>query len=363
MCILITTTASNLRRVFFETAGLIDSIYERNSDGLGLMFMSDDGVPTALKHLPANLADAHKWLFDNVPTDERPIAMHARFATHGHVDLHNCHPYPLDGGWLMHNGVLSISTKADESRSDTYHYATSFLEGQADNIFASAAGRRLLGDHIGSSNKFAYLATDGQIHVVNRSAGVEYEGMWFSNTYAWDVGLLDTTWYRHSSYTSYTSGDPRRAKASKSTKRGVLDADDVRYLGHLHEDAVPEHGWQPSVENWTDESGSCAWLLWHDSDLLAEALDECGDEIINAIMDEMGEARACSPATGDAAFDLAVKAIVDEDLPELRAMLSDGMHDTVADAIVYGVTWVNEYAPSGDPELSDVDEEFEDVPF
>jgi hypothetical protein len=45
--------------------------------------------------------------------------------------------------------------------------------------------QKFVGEIIGRSNKFALVRNDGEIVVINASAGVNYENAWLSNTYAW----------------------------------------------------------------------------------------------------------------------------------------------------------------------------------
>ena len=114
--------------------------------------------------------------------------------THGDIDLDNCHPYPilnrLEHGidlWLMHNGILATGNKADESKSDTWHYIEDYLKpmlsANPDFAFHSSFSE-IVGDHIGSSNKFILMDNEGRQTIINQSAGVYWAGLWLSNTYA-----------------------------------------------------------------------------------------------------------------------------------------------------------------------------------
>ena len=39
---------------------------------------------------------------------------HCRYATHGEIDNLNAHPHPCDGGWIIHNGVISHHRQINE---------------------------------------------------------------------------------------------------------------------------------------------------------------------------------------------------------------------------------------------------------
>jgi hypothetical protein len=117
--------------------------------------------------------------------------------THGDIDLDNCHPYEvlnrLEHGidlWLMHNGILSTGNKADESKSDTWHYIEDYLKPllSANPDFAfHPSFSEIVGDHIGSSNKFILMDNEGRQAVINHGSGVHWAGLWLSNTYAWSA--------------------------------------------------------------------------------------------------------------------------------------------------------------------------------
>lgn len=342
MCIIVTGTSANLRRVLTNTIGLMESIYGYNSDGLGIMFPSDDGAPVALKTLPGSEKLATEWLLRNLPEDGREVALHARFTTHGKTDLDNCHPYTLDGGFLMHNGVLSTGNKPDETKSDTWHYCRWFLDGYADAVFSSDSGRTLLGHHIGSSNRFVYLGKDGKVHIVNKHTGVEYEGLWFSNTYAWDVSTLDPTYYKPS-YGRY-SGDPRGATSTHW--RGHVNSFGDRY-GHWGDDDddgmfEDEAAGDTQVDKWRDESGELQWLMSINEELLTSALEECGTELIRELQDELGTPFADHRVLTDDPenpFDKAVRALEDGAFALLGHYIDTDKASVVADAMIYGVHW------------------------
>jgi len=195
MCIIITGTAYNLRSVLLNTPGLIGSIYEQNPHGLGLMYYDPvQQCAVARKTLPESVEQAWRFLEECLPSAGKfQVAVHARLTTHGNTDLDNCHPYPIGNGWLMHNGILRTGNAADKNRSDTWHYIKDYL-GNQGNLLLTRHGRRLVGGHIGSGNRFVYLGPQGKMVTINKYTGVEYQKLWFSNTYAWDVQLLDPTW-------------------------------------------------------------------------------------------------------------------------------------------------------------------------
>jgi hypothetical protein len=203
MCLLIKQPATTN----FHDEWIAD-FYQRNQDGIGIMY-AQAGLLHYVKELPRNAEEAVK--FYRKHAEGRDCFIHFRMQTHGDVDLTNCHPYPVQGFeefgpeedplLLMHNGILSSGNDADTSKSDTWHYIRDYLRpilaGRTDVAFTPAF-IKMVGGHIGSNNKFALMDSEGRMAIVNESAGVQFQGAWLSNTYAWSYarsGLM-TNYYR-----------------------------------------------------------------------------------------------------------------------------------------------------------------------
>lgn len=245
MCIIITGTAHNLRGVLLNTPGLIESICELNPHGLGLMYYDpQQGCTVARKTLPESVWQAWGFLEEYLPgAGEFQVAIHARFTTHGNTDLDNCHPYPIGNGWLMHNGVLRTGNAADKNKSDTWHYINDYLGGDGD-LLLTPHGRWLVGGHIGCGNRFVYLAPQGKMATINKHTGVKYQKLWFSNTYAWDVSLLDPTWEEQTKWNRFGWSGRGRHRWQQSDRRPWLEGvhgNDYSYLDDDDGDREYEH--------------------------------------------------------------------------------------------------------------------------
>ena len=203
MCLLITGSAANITSTLLNTKGLIDDIFSSNPDGLGVMYINKHGLAIR-KVLPAS-ADAARQFIQTLPTDDRQMALHWRWKTHGDINLDNCHPYDIQPGIsaMMHNGVLKTGNAKDKSKSDTWHFVNDFLKNSAPDTLHDPAFLYFLGSYIGD-NRFAIMSEDGRLSVVNKGQGVSHKDVWFSNTYAWSPELL-IEGYR-SKYRGYSAG-------------------------------------------------------------------------------------------------------------------------------------------------------------
>lgn len=180
----------------------IKDFYSTNPDGIGVMYSEkdDEGVPQLVikKFIARTAKDAVKFYTDNIKG--REALVHWRMATHGDVDHANCHPYevvPIESGhgiYMMHNGILSEGNYMDKSKSDTWHYIQNYIKPLLDpalggnpQLAYKKAFEYILGEAIGSGNRFALMDNEGRTVICNESTGVYWNGMWMSNTYAWSA--------------------------------------------------------------------------------------------------------------------------------------------------------------------------------
>ena len=190
MCLLVTQTKNTptLPDVW------LSDMFSFNSDGIGVMSVHNNQL-VIKKELPKTANEFIKFYKDNI--QGKNCSFHLRMRTHGEIDLLNCHPYEIlnkkDDGldmWLSHNGILSFGNDADKTKSDTWHYIKNYLKPMLkDNpsLAFNNAFIKVIGDHIGSSNKFVIMDSKNRQSVINRTSGVYWGGMWLSNTYAWSA--------------------------------------------------------------------------------------------------------------------------------------------------------------------------------
>ena len=211
MCLIITGQSNKIRATLTNTHGLLSDIFTSNPDGIGIMYATTKGLKI-VKTLPKNYADAFAFI-GKLPDDDRELAIHFRWTTHGNTDLTNCHPYDVVNGYvaMMHNGILHTGNKADATKSDTWHFIKDYLAEAVHEhpaLVHNAGYLTMIAEFIGD-NRFVFMDGDGRMSHVNYDQGVEHEGMWFSNTYAWSPSRLIPNYYKSTkkAYKSYAYAD------------------------------------------------------------------------------------------------------------------------------------------------------------
>lgn len=171
--------------------GWLEDFYFHNPDGYGFMYAKDSQLHT-FKRLGTLAQFIEDWRA-HVQFDR---TIHLRRRTHGAVNIDNCHPYwivgPDDKGKtpvaLMHNGILHTGNTKDTTMSDTWHFIQDTLRPillSAPQLISSPQFLGLVGDFIGSGNKFALMDNKGNVGITNYEDGVQWGQFWMSNTYAW----------------------------------------------------------------------------------------------------------------------------------------------------------------------------------
>ena len=175
------------------TKEFIEGVYRLNQDGVGVMYAENNSL-FINRIVPNRLEDV--LTFWNEYIAERDCVVHFRMKTHGDIDLRNCHPYQVlsaeDGYplYLVHNGILHTGNAADKTRSDTDFYIQDYLRPMLlknPEFFLTEAFEDLVAAHIGHGNKFVLMDAYGNRVTVNEQQGVQHQGAWLSNTYAWET--------------------------------------------------------------------------------------------------------------------------------------------------------------------------------
>jgi hypothetical protein len=168
----------------FSREQLLD-FFTKNSDGFGAIVKRGDTVEV-MKSI-GTFEEINELYNDQVAGHESVI--HFRMKTHGAIDIANCHPYEVvPSVWMAHNGILSTGNQKDPKMSDTWHYIQDFLKPLLEydpRLIHNTGFQKMVGSHIGASNKFAFMNGEGEVVLINETSGVWHEEIWYSNTYAW----------------------------------------------------------------------------------------------------------------------------------------------------------------------------------
>lgn len=167
---------------------LLHSASQYNPHGYGLMALTG---PHKI-----NVVRDQKTSFDELRRAYTHFAkhecvIHLRLRTRGHVNQSNTHPFRLTNAiYMSHNGTLDINCRIP-GRSDSWHMANDFLSPlllRNPKIIHNRIFQHDIAQQIGAHNRMIFMDADRQKTVIiNQSLGVEYRGLWLSNTKWFDA--------------------------------------------------------------------------------------------------------------------------------------------------------------------------------
>ena len=171
----------------------METAFERNSDGFGVMYLNKKKEFISDKFVPKNFTEVKN--FFNLHKDQTDrMAIHFRFTTVGATNKKNCHPfksYTSDNHiiGMMHNGAR-LPVKVNHKKcSDTWHYNQYVLKPRFTknpNKVLNSKFIKALEVHIGSDKMIFLDSKSEKFIIVNQNLG-NYKGAnWFSNDY-WDT--------------------------------------------------------------------------------------------------------------------------------------------------------------------------------
>ena len=289
MCLIITGQSSKVRSTLLDTHGLLSDIFTSNPDGIGFMYGTAKGLKVT-KTLPKNLGDATAFI-QRLPQDDREIAIHFRWTTHGKTDMLNCHPYDVIPGFIamMHNGVLHTGNAADKTKSDTWHFIKDYLHSavsSAPDLVYDKGFVSMMEEFIGN-NRFVFMNGEGRMQHVNFDQGIEHDDMWFSNTYAWTPSRLIPSYKSTTALKSYkyTGGygsymdDDYDEMYDYNASFGIYPRKASAHSASYDETAYDF----PDADDDTDADG----FVRPDADEIANALMEADVETVEVWLDQM----------------------------------------------------------------------------
>jgi hypothetical protein len=149
-----------------------------NGDGWGVMWAKDNKIQIR-KGIEKN--DFWKIVKECKYED---VTYHLRFATHGDVNIENCHPFQVtDNVWMAHNGIINVP-EIDTGMSDSYNWSKYVLGPilkQNEKLFGTMPLKEMVQAMIGSYNKIVLLKSNGEKQIINQSQGIIVDEIWYSN--------------------------------------------------------------------------------------------------------------------------------------------------------------------------------------
>jgi len=275
---------------------------DRNSDGWGVMW--HDG--NELIHEKSPKADAAA-IYEITKKIPHQTVVHLRMTTHGHNSMDNTHPFEIVPSRLlmMHNGVVDVDVPHRSQRSDTRVFVDDYLKpliGNRPGRIRNKGLKNFIQNLIGhSSNRLVFLDDEGNLTYFNKSLGIEWKGLWASNTYGWSLHSEGRELKRITNYNSY-----------KNWTRGF---DDSRYDSYWNKGAAPVKGiYDDAVDD----------LKWAAGNV--QAADDVEDEWdANATVET--EFGFTVPAWCGSVLNLDYEEMLDE-APETLAAVIENLRDT-----------------------------------
>ncbi len=160
----------------------LQTCWDANPDGAGYMFARDGKLI-----IRKGFMDFEKFWrsfdkADRTAGAKTNFVLHFRIASHGKVNLENCHPHRIRKSLAVaHNGIIDcVGAKANGKDSDTVLYVRKILRKLPDGFLRSKGIRNLIHLTIDWS-KLAFMDATGRVTLIGEETGVWDDGAWFSN--------------------------------------------------------------------------------------------------------------------------------------------------------------------------------------
>ena len=367
MCLIITGTATKIRSTLLNTHGMLNDIYTSNPDGIGIMYATTKGLKVT-KVLPKSIADATQFI-SKLPNDERQLAIHFRWTTHGHTNMENCHPYDVVKGYvaMMHNGVLHTGNAADKAKSDTWHFIQDFLASPVAEHPALVHNDKFLdmmAEFIGD-NRFVFMDGEGKISHVNYDQGIEHDGLWFSNTYAWTPSRLIPKYQVSSRYSKrYSSTMYSSAYDYDDTYGGYNNYAPSALTPQPRKLSAHDPKWKEADYMWDDEEEDAGVaeleldaelvieaLMSGDVDSITTALEEHPEQLVHILCNVLKcEATKWAHINDMTKLEASIyQSFLASDMAAVLDTVDAGLNGNVADVACYYLNWSQVDAPTAQP--------------
>lgn len=267
MCVIIHTPAGEqpIARDIFDRASI------SNPDGVGMAWVENGRMQTTKR--VRRFGRAYRQYVDLVKRGHG-VLLHCRLGTSGPNDVSMVHPFPVakDGSAVMaHNGVMLSMGNMKES--DTAVFARALRSIPVKYWWRKSETWPLLSE-VMEGSKFAFLRSDGEVWIPQRSLGVVHNGSWFSNN-----GPLNSWTYKGTGYSSKWGDDEEYEKyLSRFPKRKQLPA--AGYRGTDYKESWSVDGAPLCVD--------CITGFWKDAQLIWSTNPVCFICREDAAIDDVG---------------------------------------------------------------------------
>lgn len=209
--------------------------WRNNPDGAGLSFFDSSGE--IVIHKTMNKSEFVDIYNDAVRHhgDESEMSVHFRIATHGSVNIDNCHPFmvPHRNISVIHNGIIPVMMEKKDRRSDTRVFVEDVFPLLSDNWLDDEQLTNMVEEYIGHS-KLVVLTTEHEYssYILNEHLGnwSDDKKLWFSNKSYCDInsyGSIGTYSGSWSSPTLWSASQQKLPKCVMCAENAVFD--DVCY--------------------------------------------------------------------------------------------------------------------------------------
>lgn len=160
------------------TEAQFNAAHTANPDGFGIAYRNAQGTIKIYKDL-RGAKPAYAAYRKIREKNSGAFLLHFRIATHGLVDLDNCHPFQVSEKLVFaHNGIINLESE-DPTQSDTAAFCQ-ILQGLPIGFLDNEASKVLIALAIGNS-KLAFLDDTGKVTIINEKLGHWNAGEWYSN--------------------------------------------------------------------------------------------------------------------------------------------------------------------------------------
>lgn len=167
---------------------LLHSASQYNPHGYGLMAFTGPQKINVIRSQSTHFEDLHRAYAHFAKYE---CVIHLRLRTRGHINATNTHPFRITNTiYMAHNGTLDINCRIP-GRSDSWHMANDLLNPLLHHnpkIIHHKNFQQYMAKKIGPSNRMVFMDADHQkTIIINQPFGIEYRGVWLSNTKWFDA--------------------------------------------------------------------------------------------------------------------------------------------------------------------------------